>query len=191
MADTGWKLGTVAFNDGVGGASQTWINKDTILAIASPPTATPRTYASVSIYAEVTQWIGARGFDFSAIPSGATITGVAARITVNTPPADPIGSKLCDLFLRKDATTSVGTDQSGDISVAGGWTTYTLGGDGNLWGTSLSDSEVKNSLFSIAMRFINPDDYGTAAVESLEAKVFYASGGANSPATTHVTRRRR
>lgn len=142
MASVGPQSPTAAANDG--GTGIPWNNPTNIL---SPD----GSYASVSLtnVFPVTEGLQATGFDFSAIPDGATISGVVVEVlrsctTTSGSPRDSV------IRLLKSSTPSGNNKATGTT-----WPTTdayaTYGGAADLWGTTLTAAEVKNSGFGVAV----------------------------------------
>lgn len=96
-----------------------------------------------------TEVLKASGFDFSAIPDGATIGGVTARVEARGDST----SVLIDLAQLLDTSgAKVGTNlAAGDIPLTATDAVYMIGGTADLWGNALDDTWVKNPQFGIAL----------------------------------------
>lgn len=169
MADTGAvSPGTLANDSAVG--TSAWTNP-------SKASTNNESYAAVNTGASsvTTNYLKATNFDFSTIPSGATIDGITVSINRNT--AD--GSGVQDSVIR----LVVGGTVSGDNKSAGAFwtwnimdTTVNFGGSSDTWGLSLSDTEVKSSDFGVVLS-ASVGAFESALVDHITMTVYYTATG--------------
>lgn len=98
-----------------------------------------------------TEVLKATGFDFSAIPAGATIDGVVCAINAWSPTAD---KAVIDLMQLLNSTGGKTGDNKGSTELT--LTTdvaavYSTGNSTDLWGLSLTAAWVKSTSFGIAI----------------------------------------
>ncbi|MBX3580851.1 MAG: hypothetical protein KF810_03005 [Rhizobiaceae bacterium] len=177
MADTGWvTVGTGANNADAGNTA--WSNPGNIT------TASDAAYAIVGLAKDTTsQYLHGTNCDFSAIPSGATIDGVEARVRKWS------GGGPTDHTIQ----LIVGGTRSGDNKSAGAaWASpsstnvsYDYGGASDLWGLSLSRSDVVAVNFGLAVRAARVGGSGGTVnirVPYIQLKVHYTEAAGNTGA---------
>lgn len=116
-------------------------------------------------------------FDFSAIPAGATITGIEVQISRE-------GNNMFDEFVKltKNGTAGVGDNKADTGTDWDGPSTATYGGSTDLWGTTWSVAEIQSSSFGayvVAKAFGIPGQPGVAWIK---VNVYYTA----DPWTTGV-----
>lgn len=140
MADTGWVIagrGRSLFR-GAGGTA--WSGLANI-------TADDAAYALVTLAAGAfSQWLTADQFDFSSIPSGATILGIETRFQLAL--SGQLPPIIDAVNIAKDDTT-LGTQKTPGTSLTLTPTDYDFGSASDLWGLSLTAAEVKASTFQL------------------------------------------
>lgn len=165
MADTGYVLCTVGENNPADGPA--WSSPGNI-------TADDATNASVTITAvQISDGLVARAFGF-AIPAFSTINGVEVQWDRNT-------TCVGNLWLTKDAVTLNGTGKA----VAGGSGVESdIGAPDDVWGNTLTYSDVNSSLFGV--QILMSDVAATTTVDAVWMKVYYTApgGGGVSPGMT-------
>lgn len=187
MANTGWKPGTVATQDGTGPA---WANVANALTVGDGSYATVNTPSGDGGAGTPTsRFLVVSAPDMSSVPSGAIVTGVETRVVHKS--TTPLGQSVT-VWLRKNGTTNVGASASATAYSATSDTTSTLGSPSSLWSTTFTDSEVKAGGFSAAVSVTNldPDSGATISVGSVEFNVTYTLPPApvvtaNSAAAVH------
>jgi hypothetical protein len=112
----------------------------------------------------------ATGFDFSGIPDDAIITGIRAEVVCET--AD--GSKKSDfeMYLTKNGTTVVGDNRSYGMSFESGETRM-YGGYNDLWGTSLTVAEAKQSTFGVMFAGDSDNNIGSLTISEIKMYIYY------------------
>jgi hypothetical protein len=113
------------------------------------------------------------GHNFAAVPSGATITGVA--VTINRR-----GANFKDYVIKLlKAGTISGTDHADTATnYPGTAASVTYGADGDMWGLSLTDTDVKASNFGVALAVQQTaSGYNEAYVDYMGIRVYYSTGG--------------
>lgn len=126
-----------------------------------------------SEYLEVTNF----GFN---LPATATVTGVEAVIEMAASSSSSVYDR--DIYLTKDGSSSVGNDQATSTYLLNYDSDYTYGGSSNLWGTTLSYSEVNSSNFGIRIRLRNGASgsrYGY--IDHVTLNVHYTIGSVEAP----------
>ncbi|WP_319499382.1 VWA domain-containing protein [uncultured Draconibacterium sp.] len=116
----------------------------------------------------------ATGFNFSSIPDNATINGITVEINRwASSSSGTNGVKDKEVRLLK-AGSVVGNDQkkSGVWNTSSG-TVVTYGGSTDLWGTSWSVSEIKNTNFGARLE-VDINGSRSAHVDYIKIKVYYS-----------------
>jgi len=187
VADTGWKLPTAVSQSST--SAKLWANNSgqvtltpVLLRAASPANATSIRVGTLSPVESASEVLTVTGFDFSAIPSGATITDVAVRPLNYRDQA--VNWNL--VRITKDGSTQVGTNLAATpVEIPTTFTETTFSGNLAAWGVTLTASEVKASTFGFALRVIgaDPDFYSICVVESVESRITYTPA-ASAPTVT-------
>ena len=148
-----------------------WSNKDNIKA-------SDNAYASCSERSG--DYIIASNFGFS-IPEGNVIDGVKVSIERKADINDPGGDGAVDdeyLYLQK-----AGTPGGDNKAAADNWwtisdTTADYGGDSDLWGLTLSESDVENSGFGVRLQLGSGggDQAASGLVDHITMTVYYSEG---------------
>jgi type IX secretion system substrate protein len=135
-------VGTLAWNDPAGAETSdaTFATiSDLILTILAPP---------VTVTSE---YLTATGFNFSAIPAGATILGVTATIQHERQTLLTLDVTSNDNIVKLIVGGSiVGTNMASATNWGNSEETFTYGGPTNLWGNTLTLAQVQASNFGIA-----------------------------------------
>ena len=135
-------------------------------------------YATAGLVRNTTSnYLNCTGFDFSAVPSGATITG----ITVYVERKSSRNNRIRDAFTYLIKGGVISTAYNG--ATATSWTTADVteahGGAGNLWGTTWTHADVTAANFGVAFAAINYSATDTAtrtaSVDHISVKVDYQS----------------
>ena len=177
MADTGFKLPTVAaqldYNAGALWSSDTNIFTDSdVTFTSSDPTSN-----------QYTDKLFGSAYDFSAISNADIINGIEIEVRADIEDVTkPIEENIIQL---SQGTTLVGTNKSTGVDYSDVWTTYTYGGPTDMWGTTLTASDIKNSNFGICLAFFRTNT-GTRNiyVNTMRIKIYYeASGQLSFPLT--------
>jgi MSHA biogenesis protein MshQ len=130
-----------------------------------------------------TNYLQCTGFNFAAIPVGATISGITVYVTRKTN-----GGTIRDAFVYLVKAGTISTAFNGLTS-----TNYTTadvaemhGGMTNLWGTTWTDSDVKASNFGVAFAAKNTSTTSntnrTVSVNFIQVRVDYSA-----TSTDHVS----
>jgi len=110
-------------------------------------------------------YLVASNFDFSSIPSDATILGFTVRVEASEHSA---GTETLNAQLQGSTAALVGSSKTASLNGTGK-IVYTYGGIADVWGTSLTAAEVKDSDFGVRVWFTTSHDvridYVTVAVE--------------------------
>ncbi len=95
-----------------------------------------------------TDYLLASNFNFSSIPNNVAIRGVVVRVEMSETGS---GSSNYVVQLMTAATPTLVGNASGTITVTTGPTISTTGSATDLWGTTLTAAQVKNSGFGVAL----------------------------------------
>ncbi len=175
MADTGWlSPSSVADNSGIG--TLTWTNPGNAAAQDD-------TYATVSgSMAQVTHYLFATTFGAS-IPSGATIDGI--EVGYDAYKSGGMNCAYSTVKLIKGGSVS-GDNKGSSYTYTGTSDTdtyQTFGGASDLWGLTLTESDVEASNFGVAASFTlqSPSSF-TLYADHVQLKIYYTESGG----TTHA-----
>lgn len=127
------------------------------------------------------------GFDFSAIPSDATIDGIVVEIEKST--TSTSGSPRDDVIRLTNAANPFGVgDFKGEDEIWPTTDTYsTYGGAADKWGLSLTRSDVVDAAFGVAISAaLQVDGACTVQIDHVRMTVYY-TGGASPPAAASAT----
>lgn len=164
--DTGFVLAGTGEEDTVVG-TRDWSFEDTI----NDPDSSPPAISSVSISTVTTYYLKSSQHGF-AVPSNATILGVALRVRARRDFGD--GITFANVSLAKAGTVSGANRASGGVS-SSSYVNFDFGGSTDLWGLSLTPSDVNDSGFGGAVAFILND--ATVEVAAIWLQVFFAVPG--------------
>lgn len=137
-------------------------------------------YANLSsAYSLDTHYLKATNFGF-AIPSGATINGVSVSIERKKVVGNPNSVEDSVIKLVKGGTVS-GTNKSATATWNNTEGVVTFGGASDLWGLSLTDSDVNASNFGVVISASMVVIIGKAAcvayVDFISITIDYTTGG--------------
>jgi hypothetical protein len=156
MASTGNLFpGTGENNAGIGATA--WTNPGNIVS-DNATDATCNAAAS-------SQYLVARNFSFSSIPTNATIRGITVRIegTENT-----AGTESVNAQLQNDSGALIGSSKAQTFSGTGA-TVYTYGASNDLWGATITRAMLQDADFGVRFWFTTAHnitvDYVTMAIE--------------------------
>lgn len=164
--------GTGASDTGIGAAAWT-----------SPGNITAEDSSSASCTAsgsDITHGLQATNFGFS-IPSGATIDGVVATFRRRYVFGTPVDYSV--RLIKGGVYT--GTDKALGAFWPPAFSKDSFGGSTDLWGTTLSDTDVNASNFGVMIQA--QDDTGfssTFEVDSVEMTIHYTEGGGSGQKST-------
>lgn len=169
MASIGPQNPTAAADGGLGVA---WNNPTNVFASDNA-----RATAAIRNVATGTKALVVNGFDFSSIPSGATITGIVVEIerscsSTSGSPHDGV------VRMTKDGSTLIGTDKASATT----WPTTdaygTYGTSSDLWGTTWTDTEIKASTFGISIQATGSGGKWstTVQIDHVRITVYYTAG---------------
>ena len=169
MADTGVKAPTAAESVGEApwnDANCGWVNPENIYGAGEAKVV----HASFDS-PDQTYVLKAYTFDFSAIPDGATITGV--QVVINARYAvSAVSLDLCQLLdtsRAKVGTNMYSTPQALTTSAAN----YTIGDSTNLWGNALTPAWVKDANFGVAIGAVAGGANSDVFIDSVTMQVWY------------------
>ena len=185
MADTGWKAVTVAASDPTGAGAQGWSASTGTLSSAVATQDTAYALAGDVNAGVSTNWLYGRAPDMSAIPSGATITGIEARIRSRSP--SDATSRISNAYFRKTTTggANVGSNLAASPqnmpNVPGTYGSLTFGSSSSLSGGTYSLAEVQASGFGFAFYCTNIDGkfQTQPRVDLIEIRVTYAEAASS------------
>lgn len=190
MPDTGWKPVTVAVSDSTGAGAQGWSASTGTLSSAVATQDTAYALAGDVSAGVSTNWLYGRAPDMSAIPSGATITGIEARIRSQS--ASDATSRISNAYFRK--TTTGGANVGSNLAASpqnmpGSYGSLTFGSSSSLSGGTYSLAEVQASGFGFAFYCTNIDaKFQTQPrVDLIEIRVTYTEAAGSPPVITSIT----
>lgn len=171
MATTGAVFPTTATT----AAESPWLDNDwtTPTNVTADDGATANVTAATYDTNDQTYVLKCTGFDFSAIPNGSTINGITA--VINCWYRSGTGAVSGDLAQILIAGTKGGTNKwsSAQALNTTDTTTYTLGGASDLWGNTLSASDVKATDFGIALGFLATGNNADVDVDYVTLEIDY------------------
>lgn len=127
------------------------------------------------------------GFTTGDVPSGATIDGVEVVIE-----AKGVGLAFTDdivQLIKANAYTGTDKGTNSNTFANGTDTAFTYGGASDLWGATLSDTDVIDSQFGVAF---NPAAVGfamgtlTCNVDYVKMRIYYTVGGGGTPKSPYI-----
>jgi len=124
----------------------------------------------------VTEFLKATGFDFSAIPEGATIDGIEAICSCYQTPTNDSTIKTAQLVV---GGTITGTNQAADEVIATGFSPVdiTIGDATEKWGLTPTRAQVIASDFGVAFA-VEVFGFTLVAIDYIEITVHYTEGAA-------------
>lgn len=158
-----------------GGPAQDWVNPGNVAA--SDDTRTTCALSGNALFASFTEQLNVLGFDFSAIPSGATVDGI--EVTIERSVTSTSGNPR-DSILQLAGLTGATTDKSSATvwPTSDGIATY--GGPTDKWGaTTPSLSEIKSGTFGVyiaAQIDLTEGASTTVRIDHVTIKVYYTGG---------------
>lgn len=172
MASTGFILAGTGANNADAG-NNAWSSTGNITASDNS-----RATTGTIEHPNTSQYLHATNFGF-AIPSGATIDGIEARVERLEQTGDTEGMQDIVVQLIKGGTRS--GDNNADLTTVWSSTESAVdyGGAADLWGNTLDDTDVNASTFGVAVRcqYDPGDDDSTALVDAIWINVHYTEGG--------------
>ena len=165
--DTGEKFATDNTQKDYSGGS-VWVNPTNTYVDDSG-----NTYAYSVIPDTYSDWLFLRGFDFSSIPSNADITGYEVKIEAIASNSNAIEDWTVQLA---QDTTEIGDNKGTATTLGTSWGTWlTYGGENDLWGTTLTASDVKSSTFGVGMVYESSDGADrTIYVNAVTLTIYYS-----------------
>ena len=169
MADTGWIFpGTAVGDRGAGDAD--WSNPDNIKIDDGSD-------ASVNLGGgptEDSRGLAASNFDFSSIPSGATIDGIEVRVEDYLVAGGGVSVDWsnCRLILADDSDGSE-NKESELLDPSFSDQTDEAGGASDLWGETITRADVQDVDFGFFVGVTLVAGTPTTHVDSMQMKVFY------------------
>lgn len=157
--------GTGADDNSIG--TFTWSNPSRV-------TASDNSYATTSSLAgagDTTHYLKATNFGFS-VPSTATVQGVVVSIERKS----STGNSIWDASVR---LVKGGSITGNDKRLSTWWpttdTVQTYGGNSDLWGVSLTPSDVNASTFGVVLSVENAGAPGTPSVDAIQITIYYTA----------------
>ena len=144
-------------------------------------------YAFAGLTSSTSHYLKLTGFGFS-IPAGSTVTGVSVAVErIKTGSSQDVRDASVKLVKAGSVVGSEHADTGTTWPYAAdGTKTYGSGSD--LWGTTLSPSDVNASGFGVAISARNLSSTGSfAKVDSVTITVTYTSGGGGGTAPSNTT----
>jgi len=119
-----------------------------------------------------TQALGMRGLSgYTGIPDSATISGIIIRIIMFNVNSFGSGNITGYFDLVKATDSRVGTQKTQSFAVGSGWA-YSIGISNDMWGTSWTAADIKNSEFGVDVGFFYNQFY-SVSIEQVYAEIFY------------------
>jgi len=166
--DTGFKF--PGSTDGSRGktASPNWVNHANITADDGSDAV-----VTLGIF-DNSDGLGASNFDFSSVPSGATIDGIEVRV------GDYLRTNFEAIWYFSNLILADNTDGSENkqaelVDPTGTANTDEAGGASDLWGETLTDTDVKDVDFGFFVRVIGSIEGDVVNVDFMQMKVYYTS----------------
>jgi hypothetical protein len=173
MADTGAQSpGTLANDAGIG--STAWSNPGNAAS-------SNNSYAT-NACSGITNYLKATNFDFSSIPSGATIDGIKVEVEAFT---NFTAFEHTIKLVKGGVVSGDNKSAAGALNVGDPGTYTTYGGIADLWGVALADTDVNSSDFGVVLAYTNGGKGSpTVSVDHIRITVYYtaAAGGATGSA---------
>lgn len=160
-------VGTGADDAAIGNTA--WTNPGNI-------TADDASYATVAVSnVAVAHYAKGTNCGFS-IPANATITGVVVDVKIKS---GTTGAQFNSVKLCK-AGTITGTSQSGGESIPTTEGVQSYGSSSNLWGTTLTPSDVNNSGFGVGVSVIGNASGQTVSLNDIAITIHYTVAAVGS-----------
>jgi hypothetical protein len=172
-------------NNSSNGASRSWTTPDNARSQDSQDASASSN--QVSSTTQTSQYIVLTGCNLN-IPTGVTITGVRTDFLRYGSESDGLTSGVSDTALR---LVKAGTIQSTDRSSVTAWNDLTrrwdtYGSSTDMWGASLTSSDVNASNFGVALAVNMPNAVGSfsssAFIDSTHITVYYTLSANTAPA---------
>jgi MSHA biogenesis protein MshQ len=140
-------------------------------------TANDAVYATATLlFGATSNYLNCTGYNFSAVPGGATITGIT--VTVDRNATFLSGARDAFVYLIKDVAGAGVIQTAFNGATATNYTTTDVaeahGGVNNLWGTTWTDTDVKAANFGVAFATAVTLG-GTVNVDHLQVQVHYTT----------------
>ena len=120
-----------------------------------------------------TKVLGLRSLEgYLQIPDSATISGIQIILVMSTVSLASGGNMTGYIDLVKATDTRVGSQKTQSIP-AGSGASYTLGTSSDVWGSSLTAAEVKDSGFGVDVGFFYSGSY-SVSIEQVYATIYYS-----------------
>lgn len=175
MADTGFIFpGTMVGNRTISGGVQVWFQEDNAKLDDGNFASYSTVLSAVSSFG-----LAATNFDFSGIPSGATIDGIEIRVgDYNEDSAADFTFEVLRLILADNSDGAI--SKHADLSVpTSGAQTDEAGGANDLWTESLSRSDVVDADFGFFIGMDTAATFSTINVDFMQMKVFFTPAQQN------------
>ena len=147
----------------VAGANADWINPGNVLtdnaAVAS---------VSLAAMGNISDLLAVTNFGFSFL-TAETILGIVIEVNQPFVTIDVTPDGHMTMWLTKNGSVIAGTEKV--ISQGDGW--VPIGGDSDLWGTTLTPAEVNASTFGALFKTTATFDPVTGSLDAVRAKVYY------------------
>ena len=120
-----------------------------------------------------TKLLGLRGLSgYTGIPDSATISGIEIIIVMYSVSSQGSGNITGYFTLVKATDSRVGTEKTQSVPVGSGGS-YTIGASNDMWGTTWTAAEVKNSEFGVDVGFNYTSGNYSVGVEQVYATIYY------------------
>jgi hypothetical protein len=174
MAVTSWKSpGTITSETRTGG-SVVWTNPSN----AASDDGSYATSGSLFLTGSHWLWSVNYGFSTSDIPDGSTITGIEIDLdrksTRGSGTEPTLGSIAYYKLIKAGAET--GTQKTDTTTLPTSDTVISKGGDGDMWGATISDSDARSSTTGLSYAYYE-DGYGsfTAYADAMRMRYYYTA----------------
>lgn len=165
MADDLRYCGTGAnFNDG---GNVAWSNPTNI---QGDTTSTAATATGFTANGQTSQRLRASNFGFE-LPTGAVVNGIIVSVEQQSANNNRNGWHTVELL----KSGSESGDNKSDSSAINGKTIKSFGANNDLWGNSLTYSDVNNSGFGVSLKIVRNSNSTTTSIFRVEITVYYTT----------------
>ena len=122
---------------------------------------------------ELSHILKAYTFDFSAIPTGATIDSVTCRVVCSTTAGATMNITLIQLLNVSQAKVGTNLASTPRAITPQAGATLIFGDGANLWGNALTDTWVKDADFGVAIGVTSGTNNADVLIDSVELIIYY------------------
>jgi hypothetical protein len=121
-------------------------------------------------------WLRVTNFDFSSIPSGATIDGIEVKIEHRGTAVAPDGYNQDSTLQLRKTSGQTGSNKASFLPWGTTDETFTYGGESDKWGATLVDTDIRSSDFGLDLSVAGMlEDGETAYVDVISIRVYYTA----------------